>query len=75
MRKIVSDEPDNLVIVVSAFGKTTNALENVLKAWLTGEGKYTDLLDEVYDGHLLVIKELFGQDRKQKGKLISHLPS
>ena len=29
--KIVSDERGDLVIVVSAFGKTTNALEKVLK--------------------------------------------
>jgi aspartate kinase len=69
LAKIVSDEPANLAIVVSAFGKTTNALENVLKAWLTGEGKYTDLLDEVYAGHLLVIKELFGQVSEAEGKI------
>ena len=31
LAKIVSEESDNLVVVVSAFGKTTNALEEVLK--------------------------------------------
>ena len=39
LANIVSAEPDNLVIVVSAFGKTTNALEKVLKAWLSGDEK------------------------------------
>ena len=34
MAEIVSEVSDNLVIVVSAFGKTTNALEKVLKAWI-----------------------------------------
>jgi aspartate kinase len=44
LAKIISDESDNLVIVVSAFGKTTNALEKVLKAWLNSEDRYNDLL-------------------------------
>ena len=39
LAKIVKAESDNLVIVVSAFGKTTNALEKVLKAWLSGDEK------------------------------------
>ena len=50
---------DNLVVVVSAFGKTTNALERVLKAWITGDDGYMNLLDEVYLNHLSVINELF----------------
>ena len=58
---IVKAEPDNLVIVVSAFGKTTNALEKVLKAWLGGEEQYKTLLNEIYNGHLSVINDLFGQ--------------
>jgi len=33
LEKIVKGESDQLIIVVSAFGKTTNALEGVLKAW------------------------------------------
>jgi aspartate kinase len=69
LAKIVSEESDNLVIVVSAFGKTTNALENVLKSWLRGEEKYTDLLDEVYAWHLFIIKELFGQESEAEGKI------
>src|ERR1035437_7312236 len=40
LTKIIAAESDNLVIVVSDFGKTTNALEKVLKAWLNGEAKY-----------------------------------
>jgi len=37
LARIVSVESDNLVVVISAFGKTTNALEKVLKAWLTDD--------------------------------------
>jgi aspartate kinase len=66
---IVRAEPDNLVIVVSAFGKTTNALEKVLKAWLSGEEQYNTLLNEIYNGHLSVINDLFGQGSEAGAKI------
>ncbi|MFA5819673.1 MAG: aspartate kinase [Bacteroidales bacterium] len=69
LAKIVSLESENLVVVVSAFGKTTNALEKVLSAWLNGEEKCTALLDEVYEGHLLVIDELFSTGSEIKGRI------
>ena len=46
--KIVAEERDNLVIVVSAFGKTTNALEKILEAWLNYDENYQNLLEEEY---------------------------
>lgn len=58
LAKIVSSEPANLVVVVSAFGKTTNALERVLKAWLGRDKQYTELLNEIYDSHISVINDL-----------------
>ena len=66
---IVKSEPDNLVVVVSAFGKTTNALERVLKAWLNKEEQYTVLLNEIYNGHLSVINDLFGQGSEARAKI------
>jgi aspartate kinase len=60
LSKIVKGESDQLVIVVSAFGKTTNALERVLKAWKNGTGDHLAILDEVYAAHLSVITDLFG---------------
>jgi aspartate kinase len=59
LAKIVSKEKENLVIVVSAFGKTTNALEKVLKAWLDGDKNYRDNLDNIYSYHASVIDDLF----------------
>ena len=56
---IVSAESGKLVVVVSAFGKTTNALEKVLKAWLAGDNVFKNLLDEIYKNHISVIEELF----------------
>jgi len=67
--KIVEDEISSLVVVVSAFGKTTNALEKVLNAWLTGDRQYVELLDKVYKSHLLIINELFGNNSEVKAKI------
>ncbi|MCE5347170.1 MAG: aspartate kinase [Bacteroidales bacterium] len=69
LAKIVSGESDDLVIVVSAFGKTTNALEIVLKAWLVGDSTYEVLLDKVYENHQSVINELFTNRNSVKCKI------
>lgn len=59
LSRIVSAEPGSLVIVVSAFGKTTNALEKVLKAWINGDESYTVQLEEIYNYHQSVNNDLF----------------
>jgi aspartate kinase len=57
--KIVLQEKSDLVIVVSAIGKTTNALENVLKAWMAGDPLYTEFLDNIQYAHYRILTELF----------------
>jgi aspartate kinase len=57
LAKIISKESD-LVIVVSAFGKTTNAFEKLLDSWIKG-GNYLSQLEEIYSYHKSVIDELF----------------
>jgi aspartate kinase len=59
MSEIVSKAKGDLVIVVSAFGKTTNALEGVLKSWIAGNNEQFRLLQEIYDYHSSVISDLF----------------
>jgi aspartate kinase len=61
LTKIVTGATGNLVIVISAFGKTTNALEKVLKAWISKDPAYLDLLEEIYLYHQSVINELFNR--------------
>lgn len=60
LASIVSGSDGDLVIVVSAFGKTTNALEQVLKAWFAGNKEYTDMLDRIGEYHYSIVSELFG---------------
>lgn len=69
LEKLVSAEKENLVIVVSAFGKTTNALEKVLKTWMSGDYSYKDLLDDIYIYHLSVVEELFTSENSTKSKV------
>lgn len=66
---IVSAEKEDLVIVVSAFGKTTNALERVFNAWIAGDKSYKELLDDIYGYHLSVAEELFPSGNSGKSKI------
>jgi aspartate kinase len=66
LAEIVSQEKSDLVVVVSAFGKTTNALERVLLAWQSGDNGYKELLEEVFNYHRTVAAELFTES--------NHLP-
>jgi aspartate kinase len=57
--KIISLEHDDLIIVISAFGKTTNALEKVLNEWHKGGNEYENHLNIIYKNHLDIIENLF----------------
>ncbi len=57
--KIVSHCREDLMIVVSAFGKTTNALEGILKAWYRQNDERFELLRECKLYHLEIIRQLF----------------
>jgi len=50
---------EKIVIVVSAMGKTTNELEEIVKSHYAQDGKANDLLQEIKTSHLNLIKELF----------------
>jgi aspartate kinase len=65
---IVSREQDDLVIVVSAFGKTTNGLEKVLSAWLNRDPGYLEHLRDLQKYHISVTQELFNNNMAVAGK-------
>lgn len=54
---------NNVLIVVSAMGKTTNALENVVNYYFYNPEKLNTAIQEVIDYHITIIDELFG-DKK-----------
>jgi aspartate kinase len=49
---------ESLVIVISAMGKTTNALEKVAEAYFKNDGSAAQYLKDVKDFHLQIIAEL-----------------
>jgi len=49
----------NLVVVISAMGKTTNALEEVLKHYFSEDKELKNSLKTVYDFHHKILKDLF----------------
>ncbi len=50
---------ENTLIVVSAMGKTTNALEKVINAYINDKDKFEDQLQKVIHFHDIILKELF----------------
>ncbi len=66
---------DQLVVVVSAMGKTTNALEKVNRQRFEGTS-YTEALKEIRTYHEHIIDELFGENptgRKALDRLMGEL--
>ena len=58
--RILSDyNHDNLVVVVSAMGKTTNALEKVVTAWFIKNPELTRLIHDVENYHETIASILF----------------
>lgn len=50
---------DDLVVVISAMGKTTNGLEKVVESYLNKDGKTQEFLQEVKDFHFNILNDLF----------------
>lgn len=62
---IISAYSENLIVVVSALGKTTNALEEILKLSYQDMAMSLNKLDDLKAYHLNILKDLFS-DRTQK---------
>jgi aspartate kinase len=64
---------DQLVIVVSAMGKVTDKMENVVEAHADQTGEAQGLLEEVKQQHYQLCKELFGDGPHEVYDLINDL--
>ncbi len=53
-----------LTIVVSASGKTTNALEKVVGGHMKQDGSASNFLNEIKENHYRIINELFGDEHE-----------
>ncbi|MFO7827374.1 MAG: aspartate kinase [Bacteroidales bacterium] len=57
--QIVKNVSGHLVIVVSAFGKTTNAIEEILKLYFQDDNLYKEKLNNLFQYHYVIVNELF----------------
>ena len=55
---IASYQTEKLVVVVSAMGKTTNALEEIVEL-MAGGKEYSGKLNELFAYHLEICRDLF----------------
>lgn len=60
LANIVKPQSDNLIVVVSAMGKTTNALEVMLADFLAGNPRVWDGFAALKEYHFEVLHSLFG---------------
>jgi len=66
---IVKKAPENLVVVVSALGKTTNALERVVKRHMVGDTRQAGKeLETIRKFHHTIVSDLFGSADNEIGK-------
>ena len=72
IKTILSNAPKGKkLIVVSAMGKTTNALEDVLSLYIHEDANYIQFINEIREYHLMVAEELFGFSNKLEFKLFA----
>lgn len=57
---------NNLVVVISAMGKTTNLMERLVKAYFEKEDSTSSIFDEFRSYHLGICDELFGVEKTPK---------
>jgi aspartate kinase len=69
LKKIVANTDENLIIVISAMGKTTNKLEAVLAQALQKDGSHLPLISNLKACHLQLVEELFVQDQPIKNEV------
>ncbi len=59
LAEIIRKFDDKIIVVVSAMGKTTNALEQVTADFISQNGKAFASLGIIKEHHLLIMKDLF----------------
>lgn len=74
VRSILSDyEHQRLIVVISAMGKTTNALEEVVTTWFSGNGVQAEtMLREVVRAHYTLVDQLI-PDQESRAILIKKI--
>ncbi len=80
--EIINSIAGEIVVVVSAMGKTTNNLEKVLNLWFNNDMTFWSVFQEIKSYHQNIIDELFGsgcelffEDFKELETMLTEPPS
>lgn len=71
--KIINTQKENLIIVVSAMGKMTDALEVLCNAYFGRTGNTAEAFQRIKDFHQGIIDNLFGSQSDNVNQLVEHL--
>ncbi len=64
---------ENTLVVVSAMGKTTNAIEDVIKNYFENKAAFQNALQEVKTYHDKILKALFDNSQHEVFRKVRHL--
>ncbi|MEG0797113.1 MAG: aspartate kinase [Odoribacter sp.] len=71
--KIINTQRENLIIIVSAMGKMTNALETLCNSYFGKSGNTEQTFQEIKDFHQQIIHDLFGSADGEVKQLVEKL--
>lgn len=71
--KIINTQKENLIIVVSAMGKMTDALEVLCRAYFGKTGEIFSAFQTIKDFHRQIIDDLFGPSTTEIDRLVQRL--
>jgi aspartate kinase len=63
LSKILNGYKDNLIVVISAMGKTTDLLETLVKSYFAGNEQRWEIFGRFKSFHLEISEQLFGSGR------------
>jgi aspartate kinase len=72
LAEIVKANPECRVVVVSAFGKTTNALEDLFECYFESVHDCFEKLNRIRQFHLNIVSDLFGENDISMKRELEH---
>src|SRR5574344_2526652 len=70
---ILKMEKKRRLVVISAMGKTTNKLENIVNSWFNDKTFNEEQYNELRNYHKNIIKELFNDDSTKYENIIESI--
>ncbi len=64
--EIINEYNNNLVVVISAMGKTTNLMESLVKAWFNNDNEVSETFNLFKSFHTEICDELFNEGETPK---------